>query len=74
MHLSRPATPTVWSAGGDADIMRSTQIAYVMCSFPMATTPTEPYTAARYIRGPLRIAYPGYADHQLVVSACSLYP
>lgn len=44
--------------------MRSTQIAYVMCSHPCCQPSGEPYTVAPSIRGPLRIAYPGYADHR----------
>ena len=54
--------------------MRSTQIAYVMCSFPVPPPPEEPCASTLFVRGIGRIAYPAYADHQMVVSACSLYP
>lgn len=54
--------------------MRSTQIVYVMCSVPVAPHSEEPYTVAPFVWGTRRIAYPGYADHQMVASASPLYP
>jgi len=54
--------------------MRSTQIAYVMCSVRFASHSEAPYTVATSVLGTRRIAYPDYADHQMVASASPLYP